>query len=173
MNVIELAKDLVHIPGTKNVIFFSRGVSNKIIYGQLPEGGDSGGEPPDVRLLDLLQKMGQWLAAANCFVFAINTEGALSDHFRNKFLAGDLSLRQLTQLSGGKYFDNVANYKRINKEIRQMTSVYYVLGYYIDEKRDGSYHKVEVKVKKKGYVVYSQKGYFYPILFPEYWEPEK
>jgi len=166
MDVIELAKQLVHIPGTKNIILFSRGISNKIIYGQLPEGGDSGGEPANARLLDLLQKMGQWLAEAKCFVFAVNTEGALSNHFRNKFLAGDLSLRQLTQLSGGKYFDNVASYKGINKEISQMTSVYYVLGYYLDEKPDGRYHKVEVKVKKKGYVVHGQKGYFYSILFP-------
>ena len=54
-----------------------------------------------------------------------------------------------------------------------MTSNYYVLGYYIDEKWDGKRHEIRVKVKRGGCEVYAQGGYFNPKLFSEFSEFEK
>ena len=54
-----------------------------------------------------------------------------------------------------------------------MTGNYYVLGYYVDEKWDGKYHEIQVKVTRKGCRVYAQKGYFNPKQFSEFSEFEK
>jgi hypothetical protein len=59
------------------------------------------------------------------------------------------------------------------EEIQDVTSSYYVLGYYIGEQWDGKYHKIKVNVKKKGYNVRAQSGYFNPKPFTEYSDVEK
>jgi hypothetical protein len=59
------------------------------------------------------------------------------------------------------------------EEIQNVTSSYYVLGYYIGEQWDGKYHRIKVNVKRKGYNVRAQSGYFSPKPFSEYSEVEK
>jgi hypothetical protein len=48
-----------------------------------------------------------------------------------------------------------------------------VLGYYIDSKWDGKYHKIKVQVRRKGCKVYAQRGYFNPRQFADYDDLEK
>jgi len=48
-----------------------------------------------------------------------------------------------------------------------------VLGYYINEKWDGKYHEIKTKVKRKGYIVRAQGGYFNPKLFKKFTKFEK
>jgi hypothetical protein len=80
----------------------------------------------------------------------------------------------LSEQTGGKYFHSVEYYDKISDEIQNITSNYYVIGYYIDEQKwDGRYHELEVKVKRKGCKVYAQGGYFNPKPFKEYSEVEK
>ena len=76
------------------------------------------------------------------------------------YLAGELSGESGVDL--GKYFGNIKNYENIMQEIHNTTGSYYVLGYYIDEKWDGRYHKIKVKVKRKGCEVRAQGGFFNP-----------
>jgi hypothetical protein len=64
-------------------------------------------------------------------------------------------------------------YEKIAKQIQNITSNYYVLGYYIDEKWDGKYHKIKVEVKRKGCIVYAQAGFFNPKPFSEFSDMEK
>ena len=40
----------------------------------------------------------------------------------------------------GEYFGDVTSYEAIAEKIQNVTSNYFVLGYYIDEKWDGKYH---------------------------------
>ena len=82
-------------------------------------------------------------------------------------------MKLLSDLSGGKYFDNVEYYEVIAEEIQNTTGNYYILGYYIGEQWDGKYHTIEVEVTRKGCQVYAQGGYFNPKLFKKYSKFEK
>lgn len=174
----ELAKVFRYIPGFKNLILFSAGVNNRLLYGTIkPPGkqymmsdyfihGDAG-------LLDRFAKMCEELTGSNCSVFAINGSGLETAHFKDRDQLGDWSLQQMAKETHGKYFDNVSSYEKINEQIQDLTGVYYVLGYAVDEKWDGKFHKIKVAIKRKGCEVYGQGGYFSPKPFSEYSEKEK
>jgi len=178
----DLAKALRYIPGTKHIVFFSEGVANVILYGErMPKttGGRIPIHPPespkqgDLALRDMYEVMCKELAASNSLVYPVNTAGKGVSHFRSRDSMGDFSLRKMAQLSGGHYFDNISNYKDITEKIQSITSCYYVLGYYIDEKSDGKYHKLKLEVKRKGCQVLGQQGYFNPKPFSASTKMEK
>ena len=149
----ELAKALRFIPGNKYIILFSGG-SQK-------------------RYLEAFARLGKMFADSNCQVYTVDTMG-IRDHFLGelKRMEGK-TLKELSEISGGKYFENVDEYVTISQEIQNITGNYYVLGYYIDEKWDGRYHNIEVKVKRKGCEVFAQGGYFNPKPFTAFSELEK
>ena len=157
----ELAKSLRNLPGYKNIIFFSAGLTRSLIYDY---------DDPGVR--EKLKDTAKELASSNVPVYSINTEGTRA-YFKREDSRGDHSLKLLSNLSGGKYFANVDYYETIAKDIQNVTSNYYVLGYYIDEKWDGKYHDIKVKVKRKECLVHAQRGYFNPKPFTEFSEFEK
>lgn len=186
----DLALSLRYVPGQKNIIFFSSGIANFILYGKRLEGtagyyvslSDNWGNSA---LREAFSDMSKALASSNCIIYTVNVLGQASGRFDDRMLfqgsgsyddknlSGDLSLKQLAGETGGRYFDNVKNYETINKEIQRSTGSYYVLGYYIDDRIDGKYHKVEVEVKRKGCRVFGQKGYFDPKPFSEHTANEK
>ncbi len=171
--ISELAKALRNIPGVKNIILFSSGIPNYSLYGSQYVTNEMGDRWGDASLRDRYTGMCKELAGSNSTVYAVNVSSAGSAPFEEKDLKGDEALRQLARDSGGKYFDNINSYETINRTIQKVTGTYYVLGYYIDEKRDGRFHNVRVEVKKKGCSVYGQQGYFNPKPFTEYSENEK
>jgi len=153
--VQDVAKTFRNIPGVKHFILFSGGVSEFAVNATSP-----------------YESMTKELAASNSPVYAVKSSG-LSDLFKSKSLQGDYSLRKLSAISGGKYYHNIDNYEKIMEDIQNATSSYYVLGYYINEKWDGKFHKTDIKVKRKGCKIYGQTGYFNPKPFTEYTEFEK
>ncbi|MFB0566097.1 MAG: VWA domain-containing protein [Candidatus Aminicenantaceae bacterium] len=163
-DIKKLAQSLWHIPGYKNIIFFSAGLARSLLY-------DKGSS----LLRDEYKEMCIELASSSCPVYSVNTEGALArlSQFAKGGSRGEDSLMQLSKLSGGKYFGNVNSYKSVVEDIQDITANYYVLGYYIDEKWDGEYHRIKVKVKRKGYKVYAQQGYFNPKPFSKLSDFEK
>jgi len=177
----DLAKALRYIPGTKHIVLFSGGVANIILYGEhIPKttGGRMVAISPyrktgDAAMRDIYEVMCKELAASNSLVYPINTAGKGVSHFRARDSMGDFSLRRMAQLSGGNYFDNITSYEDVTAKIQSITSCYYVLGYYVDEKWDGKYHKLKVKVKRRGCQVFGQSGYFNPKPFSEYTKMEK
>lgn len=150
----DVAKTLRYIPGYKHLILFSGGVANFAFSGSQYEN------------------LSKELRASNSPVYAVNSVGT-SSYLKSTGMRGDHSLSRLAKRSGGKYFNNIANYEKIMEDIQNATSSYYVLGYYIDEKWNGKYHEVKVKVKRKGCKVYQQGGYFNPKPFTKYTEKEK
>ena len=156
----ELAKSLRSIPGYKNIILFSAGLTRSLLYDY---------DDPGVR--EKIKDTAKELAASNVPVYSVNTEGTRA-YFKGEGERGDHSLKMLSDLSGGKYFANVDYYETIAKDIQNVTSNYYVLGYYIDEKWDGKYHEIKVEVKRKGCLVHAQGGYFNPKPFIEFSEFE-
>jgi hypothetical protein len=72
-------------------------------------------------------------------------------------------LRALAQETGGIAAVNRNDFKGIFDQIVQENSTYYVLGYYApNERRDGKFHKIEVKVKRPGVTVRTRRGYQAP-----------
>jgi VWFA-related protein len=73
------------------------------------------------------------------------------------------SLRTLAEETGGIAAVNSRNDAPIFERIVRATSTYYVLGYYpVENRRDGAFHKIEVRVKRPGLRVTARKGYASP-----------
>jgi VWFA-related protein len=162
INVIKhLAKYLGYLPGYKNLIFFSQGISRSLIYDQR-----------DLSVLANFLEMSRELGAANSPVYAVNTERA-GAHLKNSEARGNDSLKMLSDLSGGKYFDNVDHYQEIAQDLQVSTGNYYVLGYYVEEQWNGQFHEIKVKVGREGCTVAAQGGYFNPEPFLKLSEAEK
>ena len=148
----EFAKALRYIQGYKNIILFSQGIAGGLLFS------------PDQVLREKFEDMSKEFATSNSPVHTVNTASTS---------ARDPSLQMLSEVSGGTYFPNVGYYEQIAEQIQNVTSNYYVLGYYIDEKWDGKYHKIKVEVKREGCQVYAQGGFFNPKPFSEFSEVEK
>ena len=73
------------------------------------------------------------------------------------------SLRVLADETGGFASLNRNDFDQAFARIVRENSVYYVLGYTpANERRDGRYRKVEVRVKRPGLIVRARKGYVAP-----------
>jgi VWFA-related protein len=172
----EFAKALRYIPGQKHMIFFSSGVASSILYDTKVPSQDEIEEGEDLdksRLSGEYERMIKELGAANCYVYTLDSSKFSSVSSTSASVRGTHSLSRLVEGTGGKYFDLVNNYESIMEEIQNLTGSYFVLGYYIDERWDGKYHKIRVKVKKKGLEVHAQRGYYNPKPFNEYSGLEK
>ncbi len=79
---------------------------------------------------------------------------------------GDRDMKQLVEDTGGRVID-VGNkpeklkeaFDQIQNELRSQYSIGYTSD---DQKADGSFRKIELKVKKEGYKVQARKGYYAP-----------
>jgi len=199
--VRDWARALRYIPGYKHVILFSSGIPNWLMYRtaveiapQLNKVNIPASDTFDLR--SRYEDMARELAVSNAPIYAVNVAGMYSDFMdregrsiysmevtkedeqpssfiedRNR--QGITSLMNLAKDTGGKYFENTKNPKDSIEEIQTMTGSYYVLGYYIDEQRDGKFHSVKIEVKRKGCEVYAQRGYFNPKPFAKFSDLEK
>jgi VWFA-related protein len=197
----DLANALRYIPGYKHIILFSIGIPSFMIYPrpgsirpQMNTMNLDLSDSLDIRIR--YEKMIREMKASNSPVYAVNVEGLHSDFmdregesFISRMITkkprasdpemaewdmrGDNSLKELAKTSGGKYYGDINDYEKIVEDIQNLTSSYYVLGYYIDEKWDGKYHKVKVNVKRRGCTVYGQGGYFNPKPFKKFSALEK
>jgi len=83
----------------------------------------------------------------------------LQDELRN---AQD-SLRMLSDETGGFAAVNSNDFRDAFSRIQQDSSSYYVLGYYpTNDKRDGKFRSIQVRVNKPGVTVRARKGYVAP-----------
>jgi VWFA-related protein len=149
----DLAKAFRHIPGQKNIVLFTKGFGRHILE-------DSNRE--------FFITMSKELASANSPVFAVNTttrEEQLRSFQRGIILSAETSLEYLSKQTGGKYFDDVTYYSKIASDIQNATSNYYVLSYSVASTWDGKFHDIKVEVKRPGYKVCAQRGYFNPLPF--------
>jgi VWFA-related protein len=122
--------------------------ANVNIYSIDPRGLSTGGEdaigmtglPPDAEVLGL-------------GTFALQNE--LRDQ--------QMSLRTLSEETGGFASVSSNDFSTAFKRIVDENSSYYVLGYYpTNEKRDGRFRKIEVRLSRPGLQVVARKGYAAP-----------
>ncbi len=77
------------------------------------------------------------------------------------YLAGKDYLNKLAEYSGGLLFDGMQDLSRAFSEIARELASQYSIGYYsTDNKHDGKYRKIEIKLKKPDLVARTKKGYF-------------
>lgn len=180
----ELAKALRYIPGHKHILLFSTGVPTSYLYGiPTPFGVSSTYRKGlNVSIEDNLgdtarrikfESMIKEFASSNSQFYTLDTEDLRETIMQDEQMLGGGTMKHISKSTGGKYYGRIHNYEEIMEEIQNVTSSYYVLGYYIGEQWDGKYHKIKVNVKKKGYQVRAQNGYFNPKPFTEYSEVEK
>lgn len=189
-----LAKALRYMQGHKHIIMFSSGVPRVVFEGAPVNTTEvrqrdrfEAGTWGNWKLRTDYENMNKELAASSCAVHTVYSAGSLpglnedieTDYavknggMINGQLSGIAPLQWISEASGGKHFGNIKNYDSIMKEIQSFTGSYYVLGYYMDEKWDGKYSKLKVKVKRKDCEVFAQEGYFNPKPFSEYSKLEK
>jgi VWFA-related protein len=171
----DLAKSLRYIPGYKHIILFSSGVPYSLIYGisftsQKKYGFIDLGDP---NLRQGYEDMLKELSASNSAVYTLDTEELIAKLGVDSRVTGVPTLQRMSSSTGGKYFGNINSYEKHMQKIQNLTGCYYVLGYYIDEKWNGKYQKIKVKVNRPGCKVHAQKGYFNPKPFSEYTRFEK
>jgi len=192
-----LAKSLRSIPGFKNIIFFSGGIARQLIYGKSGGAVVGGWSTPE----ELAQQMNDYDAAqadsglrddftgmlkefkaSNSPVYAVDVSRAQKEVDSSiqegagpalRGIDGADSLKQFASGTGGKFFANTMDAVKIANDIQTSTSAYYVLGYSVDEKWDGKFHKIKVKVNRKGVDVDAQGGYFSAKPFNDYTKFEK
>jgi len=199
--VRDWARALRYIPGYKHVILFSSGIPNWLMYRtavemapQLNKINLPASDTFDLR--SRYEDMARELSVSNAPIYAVNVAGMYSDFMdregktifsrevtkndeqpstfiedRNR--RGITSLLNLAKDTGGKYYEHTKSPMESVEEIQTLTGSYYVLGYYINEEKDGKFHKVKVDVKRKGCKVYAQKGYFNPKPFAKFSSLEK
>lgn len=89
--------------------------------------------------------------------------GINSNSLMNEVRLSQDSLRTLSDETGGFAVVNRNQFDNAYQRIVVDNSSYYVLAYYPPtEKRDGKFHKIEVKVNRPGVVVRARRGYVAP-----------
>lgn len=164
------AQALKYEQGQKHLILFSDGIPYRTLY----RGDRLKGQFAELR--DKSENLLKELAASNIAVFAMDTYtdpimGGISAAPALETGAG--TLQKMSDATGGRYWGDIFNYQTHVEKIQALTGSYYVLGYPVDEKWDGKYHKIKVRVKQPGCEVRAQDGYFNPKPFSDYTEFEK
>jgi len=172
--MIDLSKALRYIPGHKHIVLFSSGVPYSVVYGiQVAYGHPDISDLGNAGLRFKHEDMIKELSAANCSIYALDTQELTGTIDRDTSIRGRYTLEKMAGATGGKYFGNINNFERHIEKIQDLTGCYYVLGYYVDDKWDGAYHKIKVEVSRPGCKVHAQKGYFNPKPFTEYNDLER
>ena len=83
--------------------------------------------------------------------------------FQDELRLSQIRLRSLSEDTGGYAAVNSNDYTKAYERVVADNSSYYVLGYYPkNDRRDGRFRKIEVKVRRDGVEVRTRKGYTAP-----------
>jgi hypothetical protein len=191
MTIASLADWLAGIHGRrKAVVFFSEGIDYNI-WDTMGPSGTAANPSDSVRRGDgvvLYSRAQDAIAAAtraNVNIYAIDPRGlstgsedaiemtglpvdaesvglgayALQDELRDQ----QQSLRTLAEETGGFASVSSNDFSNAFRRIVDENSSYYVLGYYpTNERRDGRFRRIEVRLKRPGLAVVARKGYAAP-----------
>ncbi len=132
------------VQASMNTLFAAATRANANIYTVDPRGLTSGTE-------DTIDMSGS---------FPIDNSISITDMQEELRISQD-SLRAIASETGGLAILNANDYSTGFSRILAENSSYYVLGYYpTNEKRDGRFRKVEVRVTKPGVRVRARRGYY-------------
>jgi VWFA-related protein len=165
----------------KTILLFSEGISYDI-HDVFANGGNNAASMITQRMQDFVRSA----TKSNVSLYAIDPRGlmALSDGnieltsvgagdpdaaglnergLQNEARLARESLQTFAEETGGFAVVNTNGFANAYDRIVQENSAYYVLAYYPpNPKRDGKFHKIEVRVTRPGLTVRSRRGYANP-----------
>jgi VWFA-related protein len=104
-----------------------------------------------------LREVSQAANAANTAIYTVDPRGLGTDAFRSGQLV------ELAINTGAEAFVNVNYPERLMRRAVTAQSAYYLLGYQSSQNpSDGKFHKIDVRVKRRGITVRGRKGYWAP-----------
>jgi len=181
----ELGKALRGVEGRKQLVYFSAGFNQQALVGMqgadartasesLAQGRlwevDSNARFGDARLRTVFAEMTRVLANADTVVHAVDVTGLGGDHLLTETtVSADLqrkvfgreSLNFVSSETGGRFFRDSNDLGQVLGEIQDMTSRFYILGYQPESlKGPGKFHKLKVKVARRGSNLSHRAGYF-------------
>jgi VWFA-related protein len=151
----------------KTIILVSEGVGYDIYNALGLPGGNATG------ILEDSEKAVAALTRANVTIYALDPRGmldaeriadpTLSEQEQINFRRAQDSLRVLAAETGGFAAVNQNDFTGMFDRIVRENSSYYILGYHpSNERRDGKFRNVDVRVKRPGLMVRSRRGYLAP-----------
>jgi len=103
-----------------------------------------------------LDELARAANGANTAIYTVDPQG----------LTGGMSSGLLAEIAintGGEAFLNVNYPERLLRRVVSAQSAYYLLGYQSSQNpSDGKFHKIDVRVKRRGLTVQARKGYWAP-----------
>ncbi len=180
-----LGRSLRGVEGRKQVLYFSAGFDARLLTGQWGSEQKSASESVvsgrlwevddrtrfgDTNLRDALRQVTQGLSAADTVVHTIDVTGLGTDRSLSQRTTSQDTVRDTTNReslgfiaseTGGRLFTDANNLSPALAEMLEMTSRYYVLGFQPEAERGpGAFHKIKVKVSRKGVKLSHRPGYF-------------
>jgi VWFA-related protein len=181
----DLAKALRRVEGRKQVLYFSAGFDSRLLTGQTGEEQRTAAQSSytgslweidgatrfgDSRLREQVMDMTRTFTNADTVIHTIDVTGLGADDSLTRMYAspdlgratgGRESLGLLAAETGGRFFKDANDLQPLLREMLDMTSRYYVLGFQpAKAKAPGAFHKVKVKVARKGAKVSHRPGYY-------------
>lgn len=134
--------------GRKSILFVSQGPP------VAPAGSRMNDEMNDMRLTDVLRAANR----GNVTIHALDPRPLGTGP-----VGGNYALRRLTDETGGRAIINTNNPREALSKVIAEASAYYLVGYTpAREAADGKFHKINVKVKRRGVRVVARQGYWAP-----------
>jgi VWFA-related protein len=182
----ELGRSLRGVEGRKQILYFSAGFDSQALVGDTStsdmrasaeavlEGRifdvDSEARYGDSGLRSVLAAMVRTLSNSDCVVHSVDVTGLGSDNSLTQTAVakdpgrdgtGHEALNFLAAETGGRFFKDANDLGVALGEILDMTSRYYILGYQPEDLGGpGRFHKLKVKVLRKGSRVSHRVGYY-------------
>jgi len=182
----DLARALANVDGRKQVVYLSAGFDARLLVGQWGSEQQAAADSVingrlwevdgltrygDSQIRDELMKAMEHLSRSDALIHAVDVTGlgGTDDSMSRTGVQSDFSrntqnrqaLNVLAAETGGRFFREANDLKPALAEMLEMTSRYYVLGFQpLQEKGPGEFHKVEVKVARKGARLSHRPGYF-------------
>ena len=125
----------------------------------LSDGDDNGSAVDYRRAVEMALR-------AECTIFSVSISRGGFFGTADDTRKGDKTLQNLAKETGGKVFfpfkvEELENaFREINQELRSQYSIGYVS---TNPKRDGSYRKLEIKVRERNMELNHRKGYYAPL----------
>jgi len=179
-----------HVPGRKQVIYFSEGFDSRLLLGNAPTTMeaqqdaqnsifgeiwkvDSDNRWGNTQLQDMLFRMMEEFRRADCAVQAIDIGGLRADvkePTEHTHATGQEVLFYLANETGGELYRNANDFRSQLGEALERTELTYLLTFErSDLKADGAYHRLKVEVKNVPAAarVSYRPGYYGPVPFKD------
>lgn len=191
-----LADALAEVEGRKHVVYFSEGFDGRLVLGRGPDASDPEQEADRLNLTfgrswlvdtdDLfgntvmqndVARMLREFRKADCVIQAVDISGLRADlrsEDRGRQVGQEV-LFYMARETGGAFVENSSQFDReLDAILGSSTHTYLLTFRASDIERDGSYHRIGVKVDApRGTRLSSRDGYFAPVPFEQLHPLEK